>query len=116
MADELDDSIETAVDEATLAELKAKHGELFQLRAALTGDVVVVRRPPEPLWRRFRTQMMDPGKKAYAPEQMLLDCIVHPERKTVQAMFTALPGLVETFAGELATLGGAGQDVQKKAL
>lgn len=104
------------MDDAKLNELKAKHGELFELRAEQTGEVVVVKRPNEVLWKRFRAQMMDPGKKAFAPESLLLDCIVHPERAEVSAMLSRMPGLVEVFAAELATLGGATQTVEKKAL
>ena len=104
------------LDEAQLNDLKSKHGELFQLRAERTGDVVIVKKAPEPLWKRFRTQMMDPAKKPFAPEQLLRDCIVFPDRETVDAMLARMPGLVDTFTGELAEINGAGQSVEKKAL
>lgn len=105
-----------ALDDSTLNELKAKHGELFELRAEKTGETVVVKRAPAPLWKRFRAQMTDPGKRPFAPEQLLRDSIVHPAPEAVDAMLARMPGLVETFTGELMEINGAGLSVEKKAL
>jgi hypothetical protein len=102
------------IDEAKINELKSKHGAIFMLRGEKTGHEIIVRKPTEAAWKRFRAQTGDPAKRSMAPEALLRDCVVHPDQEGLDSMLAEYPGLVEAFAGELGELGGAVQSVEKK--
>lgn len=102
-------------DAKLVEELKTKHGELHELSAP-SGETVIVATPSKATWKRFQSQIHDERRRADAIEGLVRACIVHPANGDVELMLDRRPGLVETFGKVIVELGGAGQEVQKKAL
>ena len=102
-----------------MQQLKDKHPTLkLVLLTAPDGQEVVVRKPDRMMYRRYRGQMMDEGRRADANEIFLRQCTVYPSEAELEAMIDDAPGLADTFSGKLLKVAGlAGEDkVEKKAL
>ncbi len=94
--------------------LKAKYGPLSQLEAA--GETFIVRSPTRDVWKRFRAQVMDEGKRTVAMDNLVRGCVVSPEMTEFEAVVDRLPGIVETLGKTLVEMAGAGGEAEKKAL
>jgi hypothetical protein len=102
------------IDEQTIEDLKAKHGEVVHLVDPETRTEVVARKPPRAAYKRFRSMAFDPKKQADAAESLMVDCVVYPSRDEWNAMLEQYPALAETFAPEVLKLAGASQSVDAK--
>lgn len=101
------------IDEATLQELEAKHGEVLHLR--IGKYEAVFRGPDRDTWRRYMTEIGDERTKAYAPDALVSACCVWPEKARFQQMLAAKPALAASFAGPLQEFAGLGRaEVVKK--
>lgn len=101
------------IDEETLQELEAKHGEVLRLRVG--KHEAVFRGPDRDIWRRWMTEIGDERTKAYAPDALVIACCVWPDKARFQAMLAAKPALSTTFAGPLQEFAGlARAEVVKK--
>ena len=92
-------------------ELKAKHGEVTELKAC--GYAVLVKSPSRAVWRKFKTFAVDPVKRLDCSEALFKDCVVYPEMAEVEAMLAKKPALAEVFGGAICELAGATEDVEK---
>ena len=95
-------------------ELKAQHGTIFELTAS--GESFIAKPPARDVWKRFRAQVMDEGKRIVAMENLVRGCIVSPTGPELDSVFDRLPGLVETLGKKLVEEAGAGGEAEKKAL
>ncbi len=101
------------MDDKTLGELKAQHGEVHVLGGS--GELVVVKPPTRAAWKRFKTWLSDDRRKADAFEALLVDCIVFPSRDEVDKMLDRKPALAEAFGNKLFELAGGGEVEARKA-
>ncbi|WNM70396.1 hypothetical protein [Myxococcus phage Mx4 ts27htf-1hrm-1] len=97
-----------------IQELKSKHGDLRQLTAE--GHTIVVRRPTEVEWDRHVTLMLDQQRRGQAPRALVETATVFPDKETLSALMTKMPGLASTFAAKIGEYVGSGLDVEKKDL
>ncbi len=104
------------LNEKTIADLKAEHGDNLHLLEHL-GREVVVKMPDRGAWKRFKGSMANEGPgRLEATAQFIRDCRVHPSPEELEAMFAELPALADTFAGELAELAGAAKSANHRKL
>lgn len=97
-----------------IAELKAAHGEVYEITAC---DVtVVVKAPTRAQYNQYRTLMFDPDRRALANQGLLLNCVVDPDRAGMEALLERLPGLAETIGSEIAEIAGLTKQVETKKL
>lgn len=94
--------------------LKAKHGELHLLTAK--EESVVVKPPTRAQYGRFREYASSQERRGEAFQKLLSDCVVWPDVKGLDALLARLPGLAETFGGEVAQLAGLTSVVDSKKL
>jgi hypothetical protein len=95
------------ITEALLAELKAKHPdkELHLLESPQEEVEIVVHKPSEPEWRRFRTIVTDEDQRAGALRQLLVMHVVYPKDE-ILAILAKHPGLAETFGNKVVKIAG----------
>jgi hypothetical protein len=101
------------IEQKTIDELKAKHGELHQLSSP--NFTVIVRKPDRQVWRKFCDAIVDERRRVDAVERLFLDCVVYPESAAVNAMLDSKPALAQQFGSEVADLAKDGE-VEKKVL
>lgn len=101
------------IEPAVLEELKGKHGELTELKAA--GYAVLVKKPGRAQWRKFKTFAADENKRVDCVEVLFRDCVVYPPAPDVEAMLAEKPALAEKFGEALCEMAGAGEAVEKNA-
>lgn len=99
---------------ADIEALKAQHGKIFSLEVA--GETFIAKNPSRDVWKRFRAQIMDEGKRVIAPENLVRSCIIDPPTDALDALLEQKPGLVESLSKALAESAGATGDAEKKAL
>jgi hypothetical protein len=107
------------MDDKTVEALKAKHPDVkLVVLTAPGGEEVVVKKPDRIAFRRYRGAMMDDARRADANENLLRQCLVHPDAAAFEAMLDEAPGLSDTFSGKLLRIAGLGNEtqVEKKAL
>lgn len=102
------------MEQAKLDELKAEHGEVYVLTDDDDEIEIVVRMPTRAEFERFGAMAEDAKKGVRAMAQFVTDCLVHPSRDELKALFDRLPGLPLSFGKELTRLAGAGRTVQAK--
>lgn len=93
-----------------ITELKAKHGKLHRITAS--GETVVVKSPGRAEWNQFRQLRNDEKKRTHALEQLVRDCVVHPEPVALDAILSRKPALAEVIGSKLAELAGASDEVE----
>lgn len=108
---------ERTTEEMLVEELKKTHGirEVHRF-VAESGETVYLKMPPQPLWRRFRSQITDDKRRTEAPELLLRSCLLHPTQDAFDVMLEERPGLLDTFASQLVELAGLAKEVEKKVL
>jgi hypothetical protein len=102
------------IDEATLSDLQAKHGEVYEI--TVDGHSIYVRKPTRPHYVAWKTESYDPQKRMYASENLLRSCTVYPEPKEFSAFLQREPFLADVFAGELLEIAGSLQKAEVKKL
>lgn len=98
-------------------DLKKQHGVTrIHVFTSDTGETVYLRTPTVGNWRRFRSQMTNPAKRDEAGEVLLRGCLLSPSKEVFDGWLEERPGLLDTFASELAEVSGLSKDVEKKVL
>jgi hypothetical protein len=100
----------------TLDELKEAHVQPLTLLGIEDEHFIVVRKPSPEEWAKFRRYAQDPAVRNKAPESLLRDVLVYPAWDVFAEELKHTPGLTESFAGEVVSLAGFTQKVEKKAL
>lgn len=90
---------ETKIDKALLEQLRAQHGDVFELTEG--GETVVVKRPSRGDYRRFRQDRQDDKRRAMALETLFEACLVHPELDALEPVLDRKPALADVFGGRL---------------
>ena len=98
------------MDLAKLEELKAKHGDLYDICG------VVCKSPSRGAWGKFRSFAMDDKKKSNAAESLVRDCAVLPAGQELDSLFDKQPALADSIAGKLAELAGVVGEIEAKKL
>jgi len=85
------------MDEATLDDLRAAHGEIYALEE---HPDVIFRRPTAPQYKRFRASVVsnDPRRLANAAPDLCKDVVVHPTGKAYDEYMDRYPGLPDEIA------------------
>lgn len=99
-----------------IAELKAEHGEIYQIDAREFDKTIIVKKPDRHVYKRYRKDGMDDDRRHTALQQLVDDVIVWPPQAEFQAMTDDLPGLYNTFGNEIARLAGLSREVDSKKL
>ena len=102
---------ESTIDAATLADLKAKHGDIVHLKRAVDEEQfeAVFRYPTRVEYRKFKTEAGDEETKVTALETLVIACCVHPDGPAFSAMLDRRPGLIDSFGNGLARKAGLGE-------
>lgn len=105
-------------DQATIDSIKAAHPgvQLHLIRAK--EHHVIVRSPSAEAWKKYRRYTADRDLRSRAADALFRDCLIHPSAEAMDSILQGLPGLAETFGGELIDLAGMIPDteIEKKAL
>lgn len=107
------------IDQETIDKLREEHGpgKLFLLPDPDDeGDEIIVRLPTRPEWARFTTQLQDEKRMAKAQEQLVRDCLVHPSKDDLEAIFNRRPGLASSWGLVISQKAGAARSVEAKKL
>ena len=72
---------------------------------------VVLRPPTRAEWRRFKEQGQDAQRRIGAAEQLVKDCVVHPEAAEFEKLLDRYPGIVDRVENVVADLAGIVEDV-----
>lgn len=101
------------IDPATLADLKAKHGNAELVHLPEQG--IVLKGPNRAQYLRFK-KLQREGDVSQASEQLVRDCVVYPEPSVLDALLDRQPFLIDVLATEVAQLGGLGERVHREKL
>lgn len=107
------------MDQATIDSLKTKYGDIWQLKASLDNSdecVILVRKPSRAAYDQYRSNLFDEDRRRFAFQNLLLECVVYPDRGQMDEVLDKLPGLCETFGPECAKLAGNTRAVEVKKL
>lgn len=102
------------VDKEKLKELKAKHGKLFCTVSA--GQEFVFRRASPEEFEHWNARISEPKDRLDAMRQLCVDCIVLPEEKELDRVFTELPMLPMSLGARIAEKGGLVEASEVKEL
>lgn len=107
-----------SLSDEQVQELKRQHGEgLVAVTVdSDTGEVVVLRRPSRASWKKFRAHGQDDRRRLDAPENLVRECVVHPDAGRLSHLLDTFPGLAETLAAELIRMAGMTAEPEKKVL
>ncbi len=107
-----------AYGQAILDRLRVEHpGDLFHLPDPDDeGDGIIVRMPSRQEWARFQAQLDDAKRVARALEQLVRDCLVHPEKAALEAMFDQRPGLAGSWGKAIGVQAGVDGELKAKKL
>jgi hypothetical protein len=97
-------------------QLKSTHGDDRVHVIETMGETFIVRMPTRPEYKRFRSYVIDAGKRNDAHDALISEVLLYPERAAATAIFDRKPALVETLGEWIAEQAGAGANVEKKAL
>jgi hypothetical protein len=108
------------IDAKLLAELRQKHPDAELHRLGGTTELVVVKTPSAEAWDAMQDRVLDPkttsaGKRA-AAHNLLVSCLVHPDRGSFTALLDKRPGLLQTFANQLSGIAGVDNDAVPEKL
>lgn len=103
-----------ALDDATLSELQAKNGEVYELTVG--EHTIYIKKPRRPQYVAWKSDANDDRKRPYAGENLLRSCCVYPDTKELAALLEEWPFLTEVFAGKLLEIAGAVQQAEAKKL
>jgi hypothetical protein len=98
--------------------LKAKHAGA-DLRILHNEDhdmEIVVKVPSGAEWTRFRSMQQDDAQAPIALKTLVLACIVQPGPDDFRRTLDKLPGLTETFGGELVKIAGVSRATSSRKL
>ncbi len=101
------------IDDAKIAELKAKHGELFAIELD-EDEIVVFRRPTRLEFRAYKSNSQDESKRAVADEILCKSVVVYPEGDACEALLDKLPAASLTLAKAIVEKSGGTQASAKK--
>jgi hypothetical protein len=76
----------------------------------------VVRRPNRQEWKRFKQQARDDAKRDAAGLNLVKTVLLDPDPQTLEGWLDELPGLEDSFGGEVVGLIGLTEKPEKKAL
>jgi hypothetical protein len=112
------------LDEATIQNLKAAHGEVHLLSAHIDEDGdganvaqvdIVARRPTRAVFARMMGGANDKDT-AKTFRALLRDVVVWPEQAEIDETLERWPGLLIPFANKVLALGAASAEVTQKKL
>lgn len=106
------------IDKAKIDELKAANpgAKLHLLTSEEAETEFVVKPPTRAQWKRFKTEIQDPAKRASAIETLCLDCVVYPARAEFEQLLERAPGIASSLSEEIADIAGVVEKFEKKAL
>lgn len=115
-------SDENQIPDGVIATIKGQfpHRKVKLITIADDGEdlLFVMTSPVREEWKMYRGKITAAGQNIEAIEGAIenaaLAQIRHPDRDTVKAIFDARPGIVQSFAEELAKLAGAQVEVTSK--
>jgi hypothetical protein len=87
------------LDEATRADLEAKHGKVLVLSTEIGDEVyeAAFRAANAGEWQRFIDEAYDKERASRASRALVVSCVVWPSEVEFAAMIKARPGLVQSF-------------------
>lgn len=101
------------IDESTLAELKAKHGNILHVETKY-GHEVVFRVATYEEFNRFLEQHGDVQTRVAAVKNLLFECTVYPDNEGLQRILREKPGLLSKLTDYLTDFCGLEKDAVRK--
>jgi hypothetical protein len=98
----------SSLTEEQLERIKAENPgvELHLVSSPETGVDVVVRKPKEDEWRRFRAMQADDEQRSGALRLLAIHSSVFPKGAEFMAMLAEFPGMAETVGAKLIKIAG----------
>lgn len=98
---------------AKIEDLKAKHGEVASAKLK-DGRLIVIKRPDFASYKRFTDKLTnDKVSKASAFEELVLSCVVEPDKEQARTILQDFPALTVSLASAAQELGGSDIEVSK---
>lgn len=106
------------ITDAEVEALKTKHvgADLRLLRNEDHDMEIVCKVPPPGEWTRFRSMQQDDAQAPIALRTLLFSCVVKPTPDEFRGVVDRLPGLAETFGGELVKIAGVSRATSSSKL
>lgn len=95
-------------------ELQATHPSVRLAAVTIGGHDIVLKAPPRQEWKRFRSMVLDPTKKADANQTLVQACLVHPPLDIFHVICEDRPALLDKAAEKVAELAGVDDEVIEK--
>ncbi len=100
------------MNEEKLQQLRAEHGDIYELEAG--EHTVYVRMPTSPEFDRFQATAADQKMAAKATAQLVRDCLIHPSKDEWAAIVAKKPGMPLAIGSAVLKLTGATLEVEAK--
>lgn len=97
-----------------LDQLQAKHQDVAILSA--NDEVIVVRPPTRPEYKRFRARSVDVNMRADAVEELTKSVLLYPDRTGFDVILDKKPALADVFGAKVLELAGLTQEAEVKKL
>lgn len=96
-----------------LDKLEKEHGALASARTSDGRDIVIVR-PKGSAFRRFTDKLTaEKGSKHSAAEELVLSCVVHPDRDQARSILDDYPALMLSLSAAAQELAGSDIEIKK---
>lgn len=96
-----------------LEQLREKHGELAHATTP-DGRMIAIARPKGPAFRRFTDKLTaDKGSKHSAAEELVLGCVVLPDREQARSILDDYPALMLSLSAAAQELAGSDIEIKK---
>lgn len=108
----------TGMDKETKEKLKTQYGDVWIMTAPLESQIIeiAVKKPSRAAYDQYRQNLFDEDRRRFAFLNLLMECVVYPDRSQMDSILDELPGLPETFGPECAKLAGNTRAVEVKKL
>lgn len=84
----------TKIPQDVIDRVKGEHAGK-ELELVETEDVAVIIRPADPTaWQRYMDEIVDDDKRSRASRNLVMHCVVYPERDDFLKLLQQLPALV----------------------
>lgn len=106
------------LSEVQIAELKAKHGQVFELTVGEGTEAksIVARKPTRLEFKRFRQQARDDAKQDAAGLNLVKTVLLNPDPDTFDGWLEESPGLEDSFGVAILDLIQLKEKAEKKVL
>ena len=101
------------ITQEKLASLQADSPQRL-VAVSIAGNDFALKAPPRVEWKRYRSMLFDPAKKAEANQTLVTACLAWPPHDIFALLCEDRPALVDKIANYLCELAGTDDEVVEK--